>query len=221
MDILSRWSGNPTCSLITLSPFQILTLYFISWLCLPPVPRTILSPGGVLNSQEREDGSRLGELCPSPLTSHAAQTNKRHLCHSKSAVVEPTDENRRPEGQKLFPPQLLPVLLLHRSLPLSFSPFLFLQVNLSASGPPCVMCRSGRKETRAVCLKIPFPLPPKHSKRKFTDEPAAPPGLAPSGQCHQVDTTILRPPRGWGAVVLQLASICRDFVASQMFNSHY
>lgn len=43
-----------------------------------------------------EPGPIRGALPKPPI--HAAQTNKRHLCHSQSAVVERGDENRWPDA---------------------------------------------------------------------------------------------------------------------------
>ena len=69
---------------------------------------------------------------PGPTTSHAGQTNKRHLSHSaKSAFLELMDENRGSERQRLSPPQLLPVLLQGRGpAPSALKPCLLFSVPL-------------------------------------------------------------------------------------------
>lgn len=87
-----------------------------------------------------------GELHLSPLLVMLVRPIKGTCATLLSpAFLQPTDENRRSERQGWSPSTSAPpcsswaaaLLFLHRSLPLSFFPFLFLRVSPSSLRPPC------------------------------------------------------------------------------------
>lgn len=199
MDILFGWSGNPVFSMSPWYPL-IPTLFF----CPDSAQDTLFLWGWVWAPRKgRWNLGQIWELCPSLLLVMLVKLIKG-ICspiHSAFSSWRMRTESQRGRG---FQPELLPVL--SRVLPLfllhwSLSCFCFsLSVPLSQSLNFWASMQIRKREDQGIAefkwtsivvwWKIPSLLPPKHSKRKCSNKPAAPPELSPLGQCHKVDTII-------------------------------